>query len=661
MAIGQHGTSGRGERQDSNTPSGLRNSAKKERRKTNGEHAAAVRARSIQEQKQLFDETSDRGSWGSNYTLLEMLRTTAMIARSLPMTAARKEVVRVWSGIDSRVFKLGQQLWSSPSEAVAPGNLSEMAKKETPRAPSKLEHPALFSQLGALYTEVSIAFATATGILPAKKRSACEAIDASANIAVVTQAKYLIDCLQPIGNRAPKRPNAVVLVIDEPTERVRIAYQKAFAKLGIIPPRDAMGSILYVRGALDSPNLREFPPKSTAQVFPTIYEALRKTHHQARQYTLEREAASELVTSWRSFADSSLPGWTSERALSDRLQGCSSERDRDMVRADGATRNQEIISIYTKLLERTENFLRKSIDPNKQDVAERITRMQQRLASGRSGAVNRYSLLPQADANWRRLVDRLDDIRIKRIYNSSDRDILEEKLRAEHSVVDTVHTNLSRYAKRITVDDLVFRGLSTRQRDLQRNINTLFSKLGLPRPDGRGVDKSLLTIKVRPFTTFRDAIEKYGRSLEQAAHPGGYQTAQDSLAALLLVTRAFKAHCILENARVALSRSDRGCAEVINKARQELIELNKRKSLFDAEIGLERSSYGLEFFKTCQKLQRQLDRIARADLELSRENLSNRGNTLTKSREEFRETARTRLQDFDFENFVRSLPLDELR
>ena len=627
-------------------------------RRSKKDHADQVSIDSIQKQKELFEKTSGRGSWDRNYTPLQEIQNNTSLVRRFPAAEARRVTREVWDSIDSKSFKIGQELFSNARDAVVPGNLREISKSETPHVVPKKDNPAMHSQLGALYTRVSIAFATTTGILSEKKRTAREIVEASADIKVVTQAKYLMDCIQPIGNRAPKRPNAVVLAISLPPSRVIKNYEKAFAELGITPPHQAVGSILYLRRAIESTESKEFPPKRTAQVFATIYDAMRKTYHEEHQYEAEQTKASELKNAWEQFARVTLPHWISERELTARLDRCSSDRERARVRDECESSNNDLISSYRGLLEQTGAFLESSIHPEKQDVADRIVRMKARLESSPSGRLNPNPVLAQVEANFKRLQERLDDINIKNSYNTNDRALLLEKIKAEFTVLDTVHCNLLSRAHRLEGNESVFRRSFDKPMEAQREMNSLFWKVRLPRPDSKGSDKSLATIQVRPFTTFRDAIEECGRALESSARPGGFESAKESLATMFLVTRAFKAQAALEAVRVGLSRSDKPWAGVINEARQKLAELQERDSLFRAKIGLERSDYSTSFSALCSNLKGTLEMIATSELALSTREISrNQGMQLAEARDALREQARQALQAFNFESFVRSLPL----
>lgn len=615
-------------------------------------YTAQVRQDSRQKQKELFEQHTPRGSWTRNHTPLSEIQEISIQHRKLPTSAARELVKRVYNEADSRAYKIAQELFCETDDVVVPGDHRTIARREDPHVASKTDEPGAYSQLGLLYTRVPTAFAQNTGLIPAVRRSSREVIEAGANIAVVTQAKRLMETLKPLGDRGPSRPNAVVLYFSKPSTTIETRYAPIFTALGISPSSEAIGSVLYTRQAI--PRAKEektpFPVARTAQVFPTIDEALRKTYHEERQYAVESKTTTTLMTEWLDFAQRILPAWVSKRELARRQDYSVNDQEKRRIQEDADRTNGEIIEKYEDLLTRSSTFLKKAVHKEKSTISNRLDTMLETLGKSRTNRLNPGPVLLQIEANYRLLHLRLKDIRQKNTYNLSDRELIREVIATDAANLAAIHDALCSRIEKLTGKERVFRETFTSAPSYEREKNQIFWKLQIPRES----DKRLSSIRVRPFTTFRDKIQECSRQIERHLSPKGLNEVRKALSSMFLLTRAFKAQRIVEELKVALIHPERTEAEVLNAARQALVELQSRTTLFAKEVGDQAglrsarlSGLTSELLASVTTLQKQLLVL------LQKEHKNNKGVPLSDERRAFHEEGLEVLTRFNFEAFAR--------
>lgn len=625
-------------------------------RVSKAEYAAQIRHDSVEKQKELYSEHGARGKWERNHTPLAEIQEISIQQRGLPTAGARDVVKQVYGEINSKAFTLAQELFCESADTVVPGDHRRAAKVGDPHLIPKNEDPAAYSQLGLLYTRVPTSFAERTGIIPQERRSAKEVLAVGADVRVVTEAKRLMETVKPLGNRSPSRPNAAVLYFAPPTAAVEKRYAKVFGALGVTPSADAVGSILYTRQSVSralNPT-SAMPQKRTAQVFPTIDEAIRKTCHEETQYTQESGRIETLKNRWLQFAQVSLPAWVSERELTSRLKHCVHKREADEVKAHAEAMNGAIIKDYTELLESSIEFVKNAQHVEKSKIKERLERMASKMARSATGRLNPEPVLMQVEANYRLLQLRLEDIRIKNSFNHNDKALLRDVIGSESAVLSTVHESLSTLIGRLSGKERIFQEQLSLKPQYEREKNQMFWKLQVPRADSGAADNRLGALRVRPFTTFRDKILECSRHFEKNLAPGGAKEAAKALASMFLVTRAFKANRIIEDLRVALISPEQRFAEAFNSARAALEKLGARPHLFKKGVGVERNEVGKQFMDLFGELLGTVRRLQSLLLALqAAENSVNTGAPLVRQREELVETALDALAPYDFESFAR--------
>jgi hypothetical protein len=567
---------------------------------------------------------------------------------------------RLYGEVDSKSFTIAQELFCDLGDVVVPGDHRRTAKTANPHLVSKHEDALAYSQLGLLYTRVTTSFAERTGIIPQERRSSREVVRIGADVGVVTQAKRLMETVKPLGNRAPSRPNAVVLYFAPPTAAVEERYAPVFAALGISPSSQAIGSVLYTRqGTPEATSEKSHLPKQrVAQVFPTIDEAMRKTHHEESQYERETAQIQSLKDRWLQFAQSGVRAWVSERELKSRIADCRGPKEVEQVQSDVDAMNGAIIGSYKALLEESSKFVKNAKHEEKIEFKERLERMMDRLAQSKTGRINPEPVLLQVDANYRLLQVRLEDIRVKRSYNQNDQGLLRDVMATESENLSSIADSLCLHIERFTGKERIFREAMDFAPRYEREKNQMFWKLQVPRADGRGADKRLRGIRVRPFTTFRDKIEECSRYFEKSLRPGKVKEVAKALATMFLVTRAFKLNRIIEDLRVGLISAEQKHAEAFNEACEALVQLEARPTLFKRAAVAERTESARELKALSAKLLETVRNLQKQLLALQiTETKRNNGAHLPKEREALVSAALDALAEYDFEGFARGLVL----
>lgn len=608
-----------------------------------------VREDSIRNQQTIFSTFSQRGSWERNHTPVVELITISATSRNLSLHEATQLAREMYRRGESELFRIGQELFCDPEDIVIPGDLRKAATRGDLPVISKEASPEAYSQLGLLYTKVPESLAVKLGLLRAKKRSARESITDCSTPRVVSGVKYIIDCLKPIGNRAPGRPNKVLLVIEKPSKRIEQQYATVFEALGISPDPRHIGSILHTR--LANPSARHnrglFPPQRHVQYFATAYEALRKTFHEESRYEEEQQKLASIKASWERFCESELPRWVSEKKLGEYLSSCSTASEREKLLVMTAEENGAIRARYERLLDSSLDFFKASAHTEKRKIHDRFARMRQRLAESQTGRINPSPIALQEQANLALKQLRIEDIRIKGTFNLNDRNILQEAISAESGILADTHAALLDRANLLQGDLKLFSNKRLAPYEITREANSIRARLHISRD-------RLRAIHVRPFVSFRERLEVIDGELTEAIQNRDRNGAKEALAAMFLTTRLCTALTVAEDIKLAFLRSDEKLSEALQSALSTLSELRKKPFLFASPVGVERRSTHakvLDLFRSLETDTQELQRkhLARLQLQVQESD----GVPNKDSRAAFREEALELLKRYDFERLAR--------
>lgn len=651
------------------------------------EFSKQVRAQSVQAQKALFERV--RGvSWDSCHTPVSELKEITMQRSDLaervraavgPSKSFAKElrdaadrVVRAayYDG-DSHGYRIGQELFAHPEDFVVPGDLRAQAARENPRVLQKAERPELYSQLGLLYTDVPEFLAVALGALPDVPRSETQRIVDCSKPEVILTVKYYMERLTALGSRSlqrtdsgsgriagvsnRERPNLLILPFGPALDRIDSIYLPLFRELGFEPPRDNTGSLLFLRSKKPcaDPVETPFPPQRICQFFPSVFPALRKTLHEDRGYRAESDAIQRLRTGWEVCRSVSLTGWTSDEGFRQIEASPLSREDKDQAARNAEARNAEIIAYYGELLGQSIDHFAGSRHKERAEIFKTLVKMEQKLTQ----RLNRNPIILQIRANESRSVKRSVDIRTKNGYNSSDENLLRATIRDGGDRVQKLKEALDRSPAIMGRPASIFddRRLSREQVEMQ--AAAILKDLGIP----AGLlkyDHAVECSKVRPFTTFREALVPAFNTVKQEVANGRRSEAKAALARMRLVVDVCQAEQLVQ--KLACDLSDRGrsvrLTELVDNACTASNQLAERGPLFGTACGIEKLAVGREakalfgrLAATMKDLQAQLVKICKRDAKRP-------GAVPDLEREkQFIESAKTTLEGFDFERFLRRL------
>ena len=619
-------------------------------RVTNAAVALQAKSDSIARQKELYERHAGRGAWSANHTPLPELQEIAAFHRRLRTQQARDVVTATYYEIDSRAFRLAQELFVAPEHAVVPGDLRAAARTHLPSVVSKSDDPAAHSLAGLLFTRVTEQLAVKMGWLEDRKRTAREVIIDCNTPRIATLAKYVGECLRPLGNRAPSRPNGIVLVVGRPTRATKDRYAPIFKELGITSPPDATGTIWYTRQAVASAKKDSsvFPPQRIVQCFTNSFDALRKTHEEANQYHREKAEIRSLQNQWKHFSQATLKGWISVDALKQRLESCTTDAEKIRVKEESAEVNKRITDTYRAILQTSLRHFEGSIHREKRAVFNRLASMQATLDGSPTGRINPNPVLLRAEANIALQQLRNEDIRIKESYNRNDQALLEEQIKRDSDTLRNIALALRDKAHLLSDTERLYRDSTLAGVEHTREVRRLLGKLELSRD-------ALEEIKLRPFITYRDTLLSYLDSFESHLRPGNFLQAQDALVSMFFVSRVFGAQRAIEELKVSLVRSDSDLSRELQVAKNRLHALATISPLLGSKQGIEQTSFNSELVRLTSSI---LDRVTALQLEhleiLKREIIGHQGMALEAERDAFRKKAVDSLKDFDPEQFLQN-------
>jgi hypothetical protein len=625
--------------------------SKKTPRVTNAQVAEQVTSDSVAHQKKLYDTHIGRGSWTANHTQLRELAEISTTSRRLKPQDARALAEKTYYKIDSRTFRIAQELFVTPEHTVVPGDHRNTAKTQDPNIVSKFEDPAAHSVAGLLYTRVTEPLATKMGWLEPRQRTAREVITDCNTPQVVALAKYTTECLRPLGNRAPSRPNSVVLVVGHPSSATKERYAPIFRELGITAPPDAVGTIWYTRQASASAkrDTSIFPPQRIVQCFTNSFDALRKTHEEANQYQKERQELASLQGSWKHFTSATLQGWISVDTLKQRLEVCPTEDAKTKVSQDANEVNKSITDAYRTLLDRSLEHFEGSVHREKRVVYNRLSAMKAKLDGSSTGRLNPNPVTLRAEANQALAQLRAEDIRVKNSYNISDQGLISERIKRDCDILRNSAISLRERAPLFTSGERVFTDKKMDQITRTVEVSRVLGKLGISRSE-------LKEITLRPFTTYRDKILSCLNSFESHLRPGHFSQATDTLASMFFVCRVFGLQRNFEELKVSLVRSDSDLATELETAKSRLSTLITMDTLFPTKVGIEKTRAASDFKELVSGMVTSVTSLQNEFLEiLKREISENKGMALEREREEFRQRALNTLKGFDPEQFMKTV------
>ena len=671
-----------------------------------------IRTQSIQEQKALFERV--RGvSWESFHTPLSELKEITMkrsdlaarVRATLPPEAdsspeaqkrtagkfrkamhdAADKIVRAayYDG-DSHGYRIGQELFANPKDFVVPGDLRGVAATENPRVARKADRPELYSQLGLLYTEVPEKLAVHLGALPDVRRSEMQAFVDCSKIEVILTVKYHIERLTALGSRSLQRPNAgsgripgvsqgerpnlCILPFGPAQERIDAVYLPLFRKLGIEPPTDSTGTLLFLSNkeepssALrnkDEPSNAPFPPKRKWQFYPTVFPAYRKTIEEASKYKKEQKALQRISAAWADYSETALKGkgWTSEEDFKQIEASPLSRADKDQATRNAETRNAEIVAQYAQLLDESVEHFAGSRHKQRRRVHDTLVKMRERLAESRTQRINPNPIFLQIRKILTSTGKRKVDIRTKNGYNSSDQSLLLATIQDGAERVQKLKVALGRSPAIMDRPASIFDDRRLSREQVKRQSAAILKDLGIP-SELLKYDHAVECSKVRPFTTFQGALIPAFNTFKQEVANGRRSEAKAALVRMRVVVDVSQADQLVQN--LACDLSDEGRSDylesLLDKACTASNQLAERGPLFGVACGIEELAVGQEakalfgrLAATMKDLQAQLVEIRKQDVERP-------GAVPDLEREkQFIESAKTILEGFDFERFLRRL------
>jgi hypothetical protein len=655
------------------------------------EFAKQVRTQSVQAQKALFQRV--RGvSWESCHTPVSELKEITMlrsdlaerVRAALPAAknfakelrdAADKVVRAAYYDGDSHGYRIGQELFAQPEDFVVPGNLRAQAATENPRVPQKADRPELYSQLGLLYTDVPEFLAVALGALPDVPRSETQRIVDCSRPEVILTVKYYMERLTALGSRSlqrsdagsgqisgvrnRERPNLLILPFGPAQDRIDSTYLPLFRELGFEPPRDNTGSLLFLRSKKPcaDPVETPFPPQRICQFFSTVFPALRKTLHEDRGYRAESDAIQRLRTGWEAYRATALAGWTSVEGFRQIEVSPLSRADKDQAARNAEARNAEIIAHYGELLDHSLEHFAGSRHKERTEIYGTLLKMKEKLEESRTQRINPNPIILQIRGNESRSVKRNVDIRTKNGYNSSDENLLRATIRDGGERVQKLREALDRSPAIMGRPASIFDDRRLSREQVETQAAAILKDLGIP----AGLlkyDHAVECSKVRPFTTFREALVPAFNTVKQEVANGRRSEAKAALARMRVVVDVCQADQLVQNLVGDLSDEGRpdSLASLVDKACTASNQLAQRAPLFGTACGIEKLAVGREAKVLFGRLAATMKDLQAQLVEMRKQDAERPGAVPDLEREkQFIESAKTILEGFDFERFLRRL------
>jgi hypothetical protein len=629
---------------------------------TIAEVAADARLESGIQQKEIFTQTSGRGAWQTCYTGLDEIKT---LTRRGDQTLSIGEV---WRDIRSASFKVFQQLFADRDDVVVPGDHRASAATGAVTLASPREYPALYSVLGCIVdpARVSNAIAVKLQLIPEERRTPKQLIEALSHPGPLTLLKYYWDCSRSLGTRAPGKPNNRIRVIAPATTYMAKVFEPLFARCGVSPSSNQIGSILVTAEQRPGQKLShaEFFKPLKLQYFSDIYAALRSTYHEAQGYRVEQEQLEALRGRWASFKETDRPLWVTARALQADLDSAATERERARITKDAEARNGEFLRQYLPLLDASIDFFEGSIHVQKQRIHERLVAMRAAFLASPNERINPTNVDLQIDANQVLSALRNDDIRIKGTWNHNDQKQLLTIVKEHTEVFRSLHASVLENAQVLDNHTRLFKGNGLKPWEVPREINRLRAQLKLG-------TKQLDEVHVKPFIELKDALVEANKQLEKGLNNGDKALAKGALCRMFFVTRAFYVNNSAEIIKLALLQPrdhfiprlatvkkdllaavGRGAAEPPTRA--DIRE--GRRTAFTTAGRLEKSQLGAQLNAETDRLLAAIDKIQGDFLALQKDEIDrNAGLPLDTKRTELDKEITATLESFNTLALVREM------
>lgn len=498
-----------------------------------------------EEQRRIFDTFSIRGSWETAHIRL------GDVGRGLDADRRLSLHEQTWSAVPSRSFKMFQQLFCHPHDFVVPGNPLRLENGFRPSFPLKTTHPEWYSVLGCL-VDPSLFSPSLTTKLHLPDGLANTAKTAYHESTATTLAlKYLWESLRPLPQDNRRNPNCRLLVIGLPTTTIRERYQAALSHFDLPLTLPDAGSLLSIRSA--SPNreavhdLPLFRPL-TLQVFTSAYDALRKTVHESRGYSLEKRVLTPLYLRWHDFQRHDLPRWVSVQHDLKRREAAGTPDLAEQIALNHREINREITATYRSLLTDSLQALRHSTHTEKKVIAQRITAMLQHLDDRNGRRINPNPALLRISSNQALLLLRAEEISDISSYNSQDHYLLLRAVRRQETAIESVHQQLELNASTIHQKRRLFTARQLDSQELYRETSRLLHDLNLPMEPVR----HLIT---QPHLSYGRHLTAAYASLNSALLIGNRDQTEDALLHLYGITSAHHAGMIIHRMMLELSQS----------------------------------------------------------------------------------------------------------
>lgn len=564
-------------------------------RQSKEQYAEELRIESCAAQKEAFTSLAGRGAWEQCYTPSSEVGRESTSPQSLHN--------QLWRGVDSRAFKLFQQLFVERKDWVFPGNLRDADLSSPELFPNQHQHPTSYSIIGCLINPKRVRRLCETlGLIP-EVRSEKEGLRSCSDPKVLMAVKYIFECLRPLKHQNNQDKNYRLLFVGAPSERVERTYAPIFKKLGMSAPSDIIGSIIHTRAApLNSKSaaydeLREL----THQHFSSAYKALRQTHHEEQRYSVEQKELLDLLGAWDLFRASTLPRWVSRERSAEILGQCRTERERKRIETRLSETNTEIVQEYCGLLERSIEYFQGSVHFAKRRILKRLYKMCDRLPTTDQGRINPSPVDLQAMANSELKELRLDDIRAKGSYNRRDQMQLDELVVKHVGVFADLRRSLIWRANAIQGQLDIFEPARRKDANREQLVQSARDKLALP------VER-IERMCVKPFVQASTAIISANHALIEALKAGSRGDAREALSKMFFTTQVVSAMDASERLREALVNPKVDLSQALTNAKALLGTVYDRKHLYQEPTTFEQSSSATAFRARVQKVGRAIVR-----------------------------------------------------
>ena len=493
-------------------------------------------------------------------------------------------------------------------------------------------------------------------------------------IEVILTVKYHIERLTALGSRSLQRPNArsgripgvsqgerpnlCILPFGPALERTDAVYLPLFRELGIEPPTDSTGTLLFLRNkdSWAAPSKAPFPPQRGWQFYSTVFPAHRKTIKEAHDYQKEEKALQRFITAWEDYSETTLKrkGWTSVEGFKQIESSSLSRADKDQATINAETRNVQIVAHYSGLLDQSIDLFVRPRHKELRDIHETLIRMREKLADSQTRRINPNSIFLQINGIVARARLREVDIRTKNGYNSNDQSLLRAKITDGKERVQKLKQALDRSPEIMDRPASLFDDRARSREQAERQAEELLKDLAIP-VELLKYDKEVGCSRVRPFTTLHQALVPAFNAFKQEVANGRRDEAKGALVKMRFMIDVCEADQLIHDVLCGLSGGEPGenPETAVDNACTASNQLAERGPLFGVACGIEKLAIGREakalfgrLAATMKDLQAQLVEIRKQDVERP-------GAVPDLEREkQFIESAKTTLEGFDFERFL---------